>query len=70
GTQIQPIVVGAPDAAVALAKKLQAKGHDIRAIRPPTVPEGTSRLRLAITLHVDEEIMGRMLDDLAQVWSP
>ncbi len=70
GTQIQPIIVGAPNAAVALAKKLQAKGHDIRAIRPPTVPEGTSRLRLAITLHVDEEIMGRMLDDLAQVWSP
>lgn len=70
GTQIQPIIVGAPERAVALARQLQAKGHDIRAIRPPTVPEGTSRLRLTITLNVDETIMGGLLDDLKGLLVP
>jgi 8-amino-7-oxononanoate synthase len=49
-TQIVPIVIGNDEAAVSLAQSLQAQGFDIRAIRPPSVPEGTARLRL--TLHV------------------
>lgn len=69
GSQIQPIIVGQPERAVALAKKMQAKGYDIRAIRPPTVPEGASRLRLSITLNVDEEIVGRMVGDLQEALS-
>ena len=47
-SQIVPIVVGRDDAAVELAKALQARGFDIRAIRPPSVPEGTARLRLSL----------------------
>jgi len=49
-SQIVPIIIGEDAAALALAKNLQAQGFDIRAIRPPTVPEGTARLRLS--LHV------------------
>jgi 8-amino-7-oxononanoate synthase len=49
-SQIVPIIIGEDSAAVTLAKMLQAKGFDIRAIRPPTVAEGTARLRLS--LHV------------------
>jgi len=52
GSQIQPVILGEDRRAVAFAQALQARGHDIRAIRPPTVPEGTARLRLALTLHV------------------
>lgn len=48
---IVPIVLGDNAYACTIAESLQAKGFDIRAIRPPTVPEGTSRLRL--TLHWD-----------------
>jgi 8-amino-7-oxononanoate synthase len=35
------------------AEALQAHGYDIRGIRPPTVPVGSARLRLSITLNVE-----------------
>lgn len=54
-TQIQPIIVGSDVTALALADELKARGFDIRAIRPPTVPEGTARLRLTITLNASED---------------
>jgi 8-amino-7-oxononanoate synthase len=47
-----------------LAEALQARGHDVRAIRPPTVPEGTARLRLALTLHVTPDDLDALFDDL------
>lgn len=53
GTQIVPIILGSDESAVSFATDLQEKGFDIRAIRPPTVPEGTARLRLS--LHADLE---------------
>lgn len=54
GSQIQPVIVGSADRAVQLATAMQERGFDIRAVRPPTVPEGTARLRLSLTLNVDE----------------
>jgi 8-amino-7-oxononanoate synthase len=65
GSQIQPIIVGADKNAVRLAAAMQARGYDIRAIRPPTVPEGTARLRIALTLHADAKILDRLFADLA-----
>jgi len=64
GSQIQPIILGEDRRAVAFAEALQAKGHDIRAIRPPTVPEGTARLRLALTLHVTPADLDALFADL------
>jgi len=64
GSQIQPIILGEDRRAVAFAQVLQARGHDIRAIRPPTVPEGTARLRLAITLHVTLADLDALFADL------
>ncbi|MBY0558283.1 8-amino-7-oxononanoate synthase [Hyphomicrobium sp.] len=65
GSQILPLVVGGDVPAVTLARSMQSRGYDIRAIRPPTVPEGTSRLRLTITLNVDEVAITRLVDDIA-----
>jgi 8-amino-7-oxononanoate synthase len=65
GSQIQPLIVGGDAAAVSLANAMKRRGYDIRAIRPPTVPEGTSRLRLTITLNVGEAEITRLIDDLA-----
>ena len=59
------MIVGEDNRAVALAEALQVKGHDIRAIRPPTVPERTARLRIALTLHVTQDDVDRLLADLA-----
>ena len=52
GTQIQPIVLGADRRATALAEKIAADGFDVRAIRPPTVPEGSARLRITLGAHL------------------
>ena len=47
-TQIMPVIVGDADRAVALSEALLARGVFAQAIRPPTVPDGSSRLRLAV----------------------
>lgn len=64
GTQILPVIVGADGAAVALAARVQAAGYDVRAIRPPTVPAGTARLRLSITTHVDAAAIAGLAEAL------
>jgi 7-keto-8-aminopelargonate synthetase-like enzyme len=45
---------------------LQRKGYDIRAIRPPTVPEGTARLRIALTLNVDQPTVAGLFEALSE----
>ena len=65
GSQIQPVILGADTAATRLAAALRDKGFDIRAIRPPTVPEGTARLRIALTLNVDEAAIDALFAALA-----
>jgi 8-amino-7-oxononanoate synthase len=52
-TPIQPLLVGDDRAAVAMAQALEARGFWVVAIRPPTVPEGTARLRITITTAHD-----------------
>lgn len=66
GSQIQPIVLGDNRRTMAMAAALQARGFDIRGIRPPTVPEGASRLRISLTLNVDEAAISAMIDALVQ----
>jgi len=65
GSQIQPVLLGEDRRAVAVATQLQARGHDVRAIRPPTVPDGTARLRIALTLHVTPQDLDDLFADLA-----
>jgi 8-amino-7-oxononanoate synthase len=66
GSQILPFVVGDNARAMALAVALQARGFDIRGIRPPTVPAGTARLRISLTNNVDERDVRAMLAALAE----
>ncbi len=66
GSQIIPVVIGDNGRTMALASALQARGFDVRGIRPPTVPEGTARLRISITLNVDEAAISSMLEALVE----
>jgi 8-amino-7-oxononanoate synthase len=65
GSQIVPVIIGSDQAAVTLAAALQHQGYDVRAIRPPTVAEGTARLRISLTLNVDEATVAGLFDALS-----
>lgn len=66
GSHIQPIIVGSDQRATKLAAAMQARGFDLRAVRPPTVPEGTARLRLSLTLNIGQEEIGRAIEALGE----
>ena len=56
-TPIQPVLLGRADAAVQASDTLLERGFFVAAIRPPTVPDGTSRLRVALSAaHRDSDI--------------
>ncbi|MFO7898355.1 MAG: 8-amino-7-oxononanoate synthase [Planctomycetota bacterium] len=56
-TPITPVIVGEADAAVALSRRLLDAGVLAPAIRPPTVPDGTARVRLApMAAHTPEDV--------------
>ena len=52
-------MIGDNDAAVAVADAMQADGFDVRAIRPPTVPPGTARLRVSVNVTVSNDALDR-----------
>ena len=60
-TQIVPAVIGENSAALSAAEYLQREGFAVRAIRPPTVPPGTARLRFSLT----HKISAKELEQLA-----
>jgi 8-amino-7-oxononanoate synthase len=53
GSQILPLILGDDARTMRVAGAVQRAGFDVRGIRPPTVPPGTSRLRISLTLNVD-----------------
>src|SRR5947207_7131083 len=52
---IIPIIIGENDRAISVAAELQTLGLDIRAIPPPTVPQGTARLRVSVHFDLSED---------------
>jgi 8-amino-7-oxononanoate synthase len=65
-TAIQPLIVGDNDAALRLSAALDAQGLWVPAIRPPTVPVGTARLRITLSAAHSEAQVDRLLDALAR----
>ncbi|MEG6509213.1 8-amino-7-oxononanoate synthase [Methyloligella sp. 2.7D] len=58
-SQIVPVIVGTAEAANNLSRSLKANGYWVTAIRPPTVPAGTARLRFAFNAaHTEADIDG------------
>jgi 8-amino-7-oxononanoate synthase len=67
-TQIVPAIVGSERAAMALGARLREQGILAVPIRPPTVPPGTSRLRLAVSAAHTEADLDRLIASLAAAW--
>lgn len=65
GSQILPVILGDSARTLRVARQLQSDGFDIRAIRPPTVPANTARLRIAITLNAELSSVSCMFERLA-----
>ena len=63
-SHIVPILIGDNDAAVALAGMVQRDGFDVRAIRPPTVPPGTARLRVSVNANLTPELVEQFVISL------
>ncbi|HQS69704.1 MAG TPA: 8-amino-7-oxononanoate synthase [Novosphingobium sp.] len=69
GSQILPLILHEDARTMAVAAALQGKGFDVRGIRPPTVPQGTSRLRISLTLNAtrdDVDALGAALKQALQ----
>lgn len=67
GSQILPLIIGEDAPTMRLAAALQAAGFDIRGIRPPTVPPGTARLRVSLTLNVGEAEIAALAETLLEL---
>ncbi|WP_436286666.1 8-amino-7-oxononanoate synthase [Solimonas marina] len=67
-TPIQPLVLGDAARALAVSQRLFEQGYWVAAIRPPTVPRGTSRLRITLTTAHRPEQIDALLEALAHAW--
>lgn len=71
GSQVIPVLIGDNGRTMEIARRLQQSGFDVRGIRPPTVPQGTARLRLSITLNIGrpeiDALVQAMEDAMAKV---
>jgi 8-amino-7-oxononanoate synthase len=63
-SQIVPIILGDNARATAVAAAVQNKGFDVRAIRPPSVPDGTARLRVAVNAGLSESTLDSFAEAL------
>jgi 8-amino-7-oxononanoate synthase len=64
-SQIVPVLLGKNEETLDAAEHLQRDGFAIKAIRPPTVPEGSARLRLSLTSKIPEAELTRVVESLA-----
>ncbi|WP_198263272.1 8-amino-7-oxononanoate synthase [sulfur-oxidizing endosymbiont of Gigantopelta aegis] len=66
-TPIQPILIGDNEQALMMSQKLQQQGFLVTAIRPPTVPKGTARLRVTLCAEHDEQDVEQLLAALEKM---
>lgn len=67
-TPIQPVVLGTAEAALRASQRLREQGILVPAIRPPTVPEGSARLRITFSAAHEEAQVDRLLDALSNIF--
>jgi 8-amino-7-oxononanoate synthase len=66
-TPIQPLVVGDNQTALRYSEALLEQGFLISAVRPPTVPQGSARLRITLSAAHEERHIDQLLDALDRI---
>jgi len=66
-SHIVPVILGKNAEALSFATALNEQGFAVRAIRPPTVPEGTARVRLSLTAALNSSHIERLTDAMASI---
>jgi 8-amino-7-oxononanoate synthase len=66
GTHIMPVIIGEDRPTMRIAAALRGRGFDVRGVRPPTVPNGTARLRISLTLNVDQRAISDLIEALSE----
>ena len=69
-SQIVPVICGSNESALTLAAHLQTNGFAVRAIRPPTVPPGTARVRISLTAKIARADVERLADAIRLALTP
>lgn len=65
-SQIIPLIIGEDNKTIYLSNELKARGFWALPIRPPTIPEGESRLRFSVTYHHTKDILDKFIDGLCK----
>jgi 8-amino-7-oxononanoate synthase len=63
---IVPVMIGGDPEALAASERLKSQGFLVPAVRPPTVPKGTSRLRVTLSCEHTDQDVARLIDALQQ----
>ncbi|NVJ59573.1 MAG: 8-amino-7-oxononanoate synthase [Gammaproteobacteria bacterium] len=66
-TAIQPVLVGTERKCLSVAKELELQGFLVGAIRPPTVPENTCRLRITLSSHHSVTMIQNLVSSLSEI---
>ena len=69
GSHIVPVVIGEDQCAVNISDFMRDRGYDVRAIRPPTVPHGSARLRVSLNADLSVEEINGFCDALSEARS-
>jgi len=65
-SHIIPVLIGSNEDSLKVAGRMRQSGYDVRAVRPPTVPEGTARLRLTVCATMSEAMLREFAQTLAK----
>lgn len=69
-SHIVPLITGESCVAIRKAEELQRKGFYALPVRPPTVPEGTSRIRFSLTAEIRESEMEKLINEISKDEEP